>query len=227
MNDFGLPAELTQTPFDEVDFAENPEPRCPCVLLLDTSYSMAGRPIDELNRGLLAFRDSLSEDAMALKRVELAIVTFGPVRVAQAFTGVDRFVPPTFVAENDTPMGEAILEGARLIEERKESYRSHGVAYYRPWMFLITDGAPTDDWRGAASRIKEAEAASKLMFFPVGVEGADMDVLAQIATRRPVKLKGLAFRELFRWLSNSLSAVSRSQPGDKVALPPPDGWAEI
>jgi uncharacterized protein YegL len=227
MSDFGLPADLTQTPFDDVDFAENPEPRCPCVLLLDTSYSMSGRPIEELNRGLLALRDSLSRDAMAAKRVELAIVSFGPVRVAQGFVGVDRFAPPTFVAENDTPMGEAIIEGARLIEERKESYRTHGVAYYRPWMFLVTDGAPTDDWRAAASVVRDGEAGKKLSFFAIGVEGADMGVLAQIATRRPLKLQGLAFLELFRWLSNSLSEVSHSRPEDKVALPAPDGWAEI
>ncbi|MGN6627624.1 MAG: hypothetical protein ACTHLN_13480, partial [Tepidisphaeraceae bacterium] len=45
-----------QIPFGTNDFAENPEPRCPCVLLLDTSQSMFGQPIQELNEGLIAYK---------------------------------------------------------------------------------------------------------------------------------------------------------------------------
>jgi uncharacterized protein YegL len=63
------------------------------------------------------------------------------------------------------------------------------------------------------------------------VDGADFDVLRQISPRTPIKLRGLAFRELFQWLSNSLSGVSRSQVGDVLRLPAPDtspkGWATI
>ena len=68
-------------PFGAAGFADNPEPECPCLLLLDTSSSMAGRPIEELIAGLIAFKDELMADAMATKRIEVAIVTFGPVRV--------------------------------------------------------------------------------------------------------------------------------------------------
>jgi len=71
-------SELDQVPFGGVEFADNPEPRCPCVLLLDTSGSMGGAKIAELNKGLQTFAEELHSDAMASKRVELAIITFGP-----------------------------------------------------------------------------------------------------------------------------------------------------
>ena len=63
-----------QITFATSDFASNPEPRCPCILLLDVSGSMSGRPINELNAGLVTFRDELLADPLALKRVELGIV---------------------------------------------------------------------------------------------------------------------------------------------------------
>ncbi len=216
---------------EAVEFAENPEPRCPCVLLLDTSGSMRGAPIAALNEGLKSFKGDLIRDALASKRVEVAVVTFDSnVVMVQDFVIADQFDPPTLTAKGNTHMGAAIHQALDMIQARKEQYRTNGIVYYRPWVFMITDGEPQgepeDVVKLAADRIKEDEESKRVVFFAVGVEKANMIRLGEIAVRAPVKLKGLDFVDMFQWLSRSMQAVSHSRVGDQVALPPP-GWSTV
>jgi uncharacterized protein YegL len=219
--------------FGTDDFAINPEPRLPCILLLDTSSSMAGKPIAELNEGLRLYKNELVADPLAAKRVEVAILTFGgEVSTACDFTTTENFHPPSLSANGFTPMGAAILQSLDMIEQRKAAYRANGVPYFRPWLFLITDGAPTDEWHRAALRVQEGEEHRSFAFFVVGVEGADFQVLREISCRAPLKLQGLRFRDLFQWLSNSQRSVSHSTPGDQDKVPfkdptRPGGWASL
>lgn len=247
--------------FDQAEFADNPEPRCPVVLVMDTSGSMQGSAIKELNEGLRAFGEALKNDRLASLRVEVAVVSFGgqvraldvrgaetkemipynayalakrepmkqvPFDALQAFVTVDRFFPPFLEASGDTPMGEAIQRALALLRERKEIYKQNGLDYFRPWIFVITDGHPTDKgWEKVAEQIKQEEARKGVLFYAVGVEKADMQVLSRFSdVRTPLKLKGLAFSELFQWLSKSLSVIAHSRPGEQAPLPPV-GWGQV
>jgi len=123
--------------------------------------------------------------------------------------------------------GKQSSPGIDLIRKRKEEYRANGISFYRPWIFLITDGSPTDEWQRAAAMVREGESSKSFAFFAVGVQNADMSVLGQISVRQPLRLQGLKFREFFQWLSNSMKSASRSNPGDRILLSPPSGWSEI
>ena len=119
---------------------------------------------------------------------------------------------------------KAIRQWEPLSRVAQEPRRANDI------VFLITDGGPTDSWQNAARLVHEGEAAKKFKFFAVGVEGANFDILKQISVSDPIKLKGMRFRDLFAWLSSSLSSVSQSQPGDDVALVnpvTPNGWGSI
>ncbi len=209
-------------PSINVEFAMNPDPRCACVLLLDTSASMAGEPIDSLNQGLRAFQQDLQEDPLARRRVEIALITFGKGGVTKVhdFLPAAEFTSPALSADGTTPMGEAINLALDVVQKRKGEYKTNGIAYYQPWIFMLTDGAPDpgSPWKQAATRVRSEMSAKGLTFFAVGVGNADTRVLSQI-TPRALMLDGLKFRELFIWLSQSQKRVSGSKPGEQSALP--------
>jgi len=223
-----------QVPFDlEIELAPNPEPRCPCVLLLDVSRSMAGSKISLLNEGIQAYRNDLNADSLASQRVEVALVTFGgEVEVVCPFVTASLFQPPTLKVHGDTPMGRAVMQGIEIVGERKQFYKEQGLHYFRPWIFLVTDGGPTDEWKSAAELVRKGEQAKSFAFFAVGVEGANFDVLKRISVRQPLALRELRFRDLFVWLSQSQRQVSVSSPGEEERITfanptGPGGWASL
>ncbi|MFT3881808.1 MAG: VWA domain-containing protein [Gemmatales bacterium] len=246
-----------QQAFTDIGIASNPEPRCPCVLLIDVSGSMAevvensgqllGRTvqqdgktyqavsggitrIDKVNDGIRAYHADLMSDSLATQRVEVSIITFGnTVEIVTPFITAESFSPPTLTANGSTVMGAGILQAIEALEERKQMYKQNGLHYYRPWIFFITDGEPTDSWQAAADKVHEGEKSKRFAFFAVGVEGANFDILKKISVRQPLHLKGYSFREMFLWLSQSQRTVSHSNPGqeDQVKLKSPEGWASL
>jgi len=225
---------------------ENPNPRLACVLALDTSSSMNAQEgdqsrIEALNDGFQLFCQEVAKDDVACKRVEVAVITFDTsARVAIDFTEARDLHPRRFTADGSTSMGAALNLAADLLTRQKAAYKAADLNYFRPWLFVITDGYPTDGevFESAAQRICEMEAANGVNVFAIGVgDSAEMNQLAKLSkTRVPLRLKGLSFKEFFLWLSRSMESASRSkEPSrdaegnptshEQNALPPP-GWGE-
>ncbi|WP_433796776.1 vWA domain-containing protein [Actinoplanes sp. CA-252034] len=220
---------------------DNPDPRIACALLLDTSASMAGGPINALNQGLELFCDEIKKDELAQKRAEITVISFGGgARVEIPFTEGRDLQPRTLMAAGDTPMGAALNLGLEQLQHQKQAYRQAGLEYYRPWLFLLTDGEPTDEpvFASAAEHVRQVEAAKGVAVFPIGVGPyVNVDRLRRVSGERtPVMLEGLSFREFFQWLSASLSAASASNAfgssdsagsTEQIPLPSPQGWAQV
>jgi uncharacterized protein YegL len=215
---------------DEALISNNSQ-RLPCVLVIDGSGSMAGTPIGELNAGLKLLEQELKKDDVASQRVQLLVIRFGDddkVEVLADWQDAMDFQAPVVHASGVTPMGDAVTLALAKIEEQKARYRTHGTAYNRPWLFLLTDGEPTDTgWDKAAAASRQAEQDGKVVFFGIAVGDANLETLAKFSTRRPVRLQGLKFRELFVWLSQSSKTASRAAQDKNVQLPAPSDWAQV
>lgn len=210
--------------------AENYEQKCLCVLVLDTSGSMESKVngktlIAELNEGLQEFYDEISNDVSTAQKLEVSIIGFSHiVTTIQEPALVDNFTMPTLKAHGSTALADAVNEAIDKVDARKNWYKSTNQSYYRPWIILITDGEPDSDQDidALAERIKEDMNNKRYAFLPMGVAGANMNILTQLAgsvngqTMGPMKLSGTKFSSFFKWLSASMGAVVKSEEGDSV-----------
>lgn len=154
------------------DLENNPTPRVPVCLCLDTSGSMGrivrgetqntGRTmyedgqtwnivtggvsaINDLNEGIQQFFDAIRTDEVAVYSAEVCIITFGgkKAELVSDFTTVDQQEKSfSLVANGDTYMGEAVNMALNLLEKRKQAYKDKGVDYFQPWLVIMTDGTP-------------------------------------------------------------------------------------
>lgn len=209
-----------------------PGPFAPCVLLIDCSLSMQENgAIGQVNKALQQFAVEVNDDELARNRADIAVVALQDpgLRVETPFTLAREFRPPTLAASGATPMGGAIKLGLDSIEKRRAEYKSRGATAYAAMMFLITDGRPTDDVRSAAERAHTLEAAKKLNLFCIGTKEADFEQLGMISPpgRAPAQLAAGKFRELFKWISDSLRSTTNSRPEETAPLPPMQSWGSV
>ena len=219
--------------FDNVEFAHNPEARCPVVLIVDISSSMTGEPIARVNEAIADFRTEISRDKLVALRADVSLVAFNHETQEYDFASVKQFNPPPLEASGGTRMCSAIHTALDLLERRKQEYRKEAASYYRPIAMLLTDGNAEHDSEeeitSVGERIAREEEGRHVAFFTFGVEGANRAALSRIAPpNRPPKHIGDSrnIEGLFRWLSNSVAIVSTSQPGDKLKFDPVGGYLD-
>ena len=216
---------------DNVEFADNPEPRIPIALILDRSGSMYGDGIRAVNDAIARFKADVSNDSVASLRAEIALVAFDHTTDVHDFALVSNFNPPPLTAGGGTKMSTAVNEALDLLANRKQTYRDNAISYYRPFAVLITDGYPEHDTpqeiADTQARVTAEEAGRHVAFFTFGVEGANMEALSHITPpNRPPMYIGDASQivRLIEWLSNSVIQVSESQPGEALSLAPPEDF---
>ncbi|MET7739825.1 hypothetical protein [Streptomyces sp. NPDC005385] len=228
-----LPAE-----YADIEFENNAQ-RLPLVLCLDTSSSMAGRPIQTLNNALMEWTRELHDDVSLSYSVEVAVVTFGGQGVAawrgpqllapgvpvSPFVAAHMFQPPQLVAAGVTLMTEALDLSMHIVAARKAELRASGLQYYRPQICLVTDGLPTDatghlsdSWHRLIPVLAEEQRARRFRLYAIGVGGITdrgEQVLQAFAPKFNARLQGFPFRELLQMMSASAGAEQKGA-GDEV-----------
>ena len=213
----------------------NPAPRCPVVLLLDTSGSMWGNAINELNAGLKQFIQETANDEAASMSVELEVITFdSEANVVIPFTPISDVErdPSPLIANGMTAMGAGLALAYKDLQERRKLYRDNGISSYKPWVILMTDGGPNDEWQESARKMRELGEKGKIQYIGLEIgDSVDHSTMLSIlpANPGPVKLKGLRFKQFFKWLTDSLSSVSASTVSeeDNICFGDVNSWADL
>ena len=127
--------------FDE-ELVNNHQQRLPCVLILDTSLSMRGDPIKEMEEGIKLFEKDIKSDDDAKEKVDIMIIKCGgdKAEILVDWVNAENFKCPELSANGTTPMGGAVTLASNEIDKRRQEYRDHGISNLKPWVYIISEG---------------------------------------------------------------------------------------
>lgn len=223
MEQFTFGNELEEAP----KIVNASEPHMALLFLVDTSGSMGAQmqdsesgevvvPIVELNDALNRFKAGVCKDSQTKDILDVAIVEFNEkYNIVQEFTPIEFMKPVELRASGRTFMSEALDVSINMVNERSRFYRRAGTEPYKPWIVLISDGAPFDSVDELALKINDMVSQEKLAFWSLSIPGADNDVLHKLSGKRVLNLKGYDFVGFLDWAHKSMRAVSASVPGEK------------
>ena len=203
--------------------------RLPVYLLLDTSGSMSGEPIESVKNGVQMVVSALRQDPQALESAYLSVITFdSSASQVVPLTELSAFQPPAVAANGTTALGGALklVAECRDREVRKSTAEVKGD--WKPMVFLMTDGSPTDDFQGGLAEFKKRSWG---VVIACGVAGADTNLLKGI-TDTVVELASAdaaTMKAFFKWVTASIASASASvangidiSKGNQLPPPPPE-----
>lgn len=202
--------------------------RLPVYLLLDTSGSMMGEPIESVKSGVQTMISALRQDPYALETAFLSIITFSSTaNQLVPLTELTNFQTPNIEAAGTTSLGEALSLLAQRADVEVAKTTTEQKGDWKPIVFIMTDGMPTDDWQKG---LKEFQSKKWGMVVACAAgQAVDTTILKQI-TEVVVQLDtadSSSFKAFFKWVSASISTSSAKieEGGKEVGglneLPPP------
>lgn len=184
--------------------------RLPVYLLIDTSESMVGPAIESVRSGLSAMLSALRKNPYALEMGALSVITFGgKAQKVAPLTEVYAFQSPELDVRPGTTLGSAIalLDQAISTEIVKTTPDQKGD--YKPLVFVLTDGQPTDEWRPAFEKFKRNHKS--VIVYAIGCgEDVDFSILKELTenTYSMAQMDAEAFSKLFVCISSSIQMAS-------------------
>ncbi|MEQ8223706.1 MAG: VWA domain-containing protein [Candidatus Eremiobacterota bacterium] len=190
--------------------------RLPTYLLLDCSGSMSGAPIEAVKRGVEVFTREVLSDTFARETVYLGVITFGDKVefTTKGLVYIENFQPPTLHASGLTPLGEALkILQTSLDNDIKPAVKGGEKGDWKPLVFILTDGEPTDDWQKPRQEILTRQQKKVLNVITVGCgPGINEQNLKAIAIGPTFRMDNseASFKIFFQWASQSVRAVSKA-----------------
>lgn len=186
--------------------------RLPVYLLIDCSESMAGPAIDSVNEAVQSMVQDLRSTPHALETVAMSLIAFsGDARLVVPLTPIDMFQLPALTIRPGTSLGRALDLLASCISTDVVKTTQERKGDWRPLVFLFTDGQPTDDWRGAAERIKVMASPRIANIYAIGCgDDVDFSVLHEITdiVFKTAATDTEAIRKAFVWITASVQSAS-------------------
>src|SRR5208337_2466650 len=121
--------------------------RLPVYLLLDCSESMAGPAIEAVQRGVQTLVGELRNNPLALETAYLSVITFArETKQVVPLTELIQFQPPRLSVRTGTSLGAALRLLLACLNKDVIKTTPTTKGDYKPLVFMLTDGQPTDDW---------------------------------------------------------------------------------
>ena len=199
------------------------EPHMALIFMLDVSYSMAGTPINQLNAGLNRFKDEVCRYKPTKNILDVAVIAFNnSYEVVQSFVPIEYMSHIQLECGGGTKYTAPIREALSMADERSRFYRRSGTEPFKPWIIMVTDGAPLDNITQVVSEVRDAQNSEKVHFVALGVGEYDPKALQRL-TDTVIKMEGTDFTGFFDWVNQSVRSVSTTTPGENPTLPKPEG----